>query len=152
MWPLYPLSNALIGISITSHFVSCSWVQEVGTQYCLNAYTKQPLLAYEVIDVVLYNSSRIRQLIIQFLYQYNVQNAYAIVACESTHTFLPQEIIMQYQLLVLNIPLNCIMITSCDTAKKASENVLTLSASFNNLKKTEVLESIGLYKLGKKYL
>jgi len=152
MWPLHAISEAIVGIDIHSSYIRCSWIQETTSQYNLKACTQQPLLHYEVIDLVLYNSSHIKQCIIKFLHQHQLRNAYAVLACDTIQHSLPREILMQYQLVALCVPLNCIMITSCATAKKATENLLPLSPSFNTLKKHEALEVIGLHILGKSLL
>ena len=153
MWPLYPLSNKIISITITPEYLSCCWIEKTNTKYYLKAYSKQQLIQYEIIDIILCNPSSIKRYILQFLHDNNVYNAYVVFACENKKNTIPRELIMQYQLLVLSIPLNCIMITSCISAITTAQHYihsLKLSDTFNKLKKEDILQNIGLYLMGKK--
>lgn len=145
MWPLYPLSDVIIGITITSNYTSCSWVEQQDSHFYLKAYTKQPHQEYEIMNSVIYNSSKIKKTLQQFLHTYNIHNAYAVLAIE--HALPDMRIIMQYQLLSINIPLNCIMIISHDTINQMHYSY-TLSNSCD-ITKDEALYNIGLYILGK---
>lgn len=154
MWPLYQLSHEIIGITITSTYLSCSWIQKITSEYFLKAYSKQLNIQHEVIDFVMYNPSKIKYFLEQFLHSNNIYNAYAIFAVENSHDVVQKHIIMQYQLLALSIPLNCIMVTSCDSIMQNTQDsvYLPFSSSFNNLEKNEILHNIGLHIIGKKLL
>ena len=153
MWPLYPLSNTIIGITTTPEYISCCWIEEANTEYYLKAYSKRPLAQYEVIDTILCNPSSIKHHILQFLHDNNLYNVYVVFACENAKNTMRKEFTMQYQLLVLSIPLNCIMITSCMSAITTAQHYihsLKLSDTFNKLEKKDMLHNIGLYLMGKK--
>ena len=157
MWPLYPLSCEIIGVTITSSYISCSWVQQVASDYMFKAYIKKSHEDYEVVQGALYNSSKIKKTLQQFLHTYNLHNAYAVLAIENMQgknpsSFLTMpgtEIIMQYQLLAISIPLNCIMIVPHNTVAHTTEHSYTLSNSCA-IAKDEALYNIDLYMLGKK--
>lgn len=153
MWPLHPLTNQVIGITITQNYLVCSWVEEISSVLHLKGYTKQPFLKHEVIDGVLYNFAAVTAHIQKFINRYSLNHAHAIIDVEKSTNLLTKELIMQYQLLALRIPVHCIMITSyINKDRKPSGNALCHEPTFHILEPNEADYIIDLYTIGKKLL
>lgn len=145
MWPLYPLSEEIVTIIATSKFLSCSWIEQTPSQYNLKAYARYPIAQHEIINSIIFNSSYIKRHITEFLNEHGLYHAFAGIACEEDQKTLPPEVIMQYQLLAMSIPLNCIIITSLDSFEPSALPTLQLASRFEELEPEEIIQTIGLF-------
>lgn len=157
MWPIHPIRNKHVALTLSPSALTCSWWDALETEHPeLKAYQRIPLTKAEYSDGVIYNPTALKNIIEQFLTTHNLHNSFIHLAINSPrcierivtlphsspvytdfqlpelkkcswnyhylypfeHEFafyvcgLPRELIAQYKLLALTIPLNIIMLTT----------------------------------------
>lgn len=77
MWPLPPLENKLVTITFHPQRLTCSWIESTGKRapLSLRAYKQYPFTNLELEHLVVYNPTRIKQHIVEFLHTYKLTNA-----------------------------------------------------------------------------
>ncbi len=83
MWPLAPIKNELVTITLSPQYITCSWIQPHNkrTPFALAAYQKTALDHLELEQSIIFNPTKIQQYINNFLEQYNLNNAFVACSC-----------------------------------------------------------------------
>jgi len=82
MWPLPPTKNELISITANPQHIACSWIKRSRKKPLLElrAYKRMPLQHLELEKLILFNPTKIKKFITNFVHTYNLEHAFAALA------------------------------------------------------------------------
>lgn len=84
MWPIPTIERELITITCSPKNISCSWIQKTKAGYPLQlrAYERHELHNLELENLTLFNPTHVKQLITNFLFRHNKQNAFVAITLQ----------------------------------------------------------------------